>query len=34
MLDKNKITLLIVIEEKVFYPKTMFGTNILKDGTF
>ena len=34
LLDINKITLLIVIEEKVLCPKTMFGTNILKDRTF
>jgi hypothetical protein len=34
LLDKNKITVLIVIEEKVFCPKTMFGTNILKDELF
>ena len=32
LLHKNKITLLIV--QKVFNPKTLFGTNIWKDGTF
>jgi hypothetical protein len=32
LLHKNKITLLI--EQKVFNPKTRFGTNIWKDGTY